>query len=194
MRGIDEVIEFLHEFAEAECRANCASYAEPDDRKLVRLVGAWNPIFAGGLRSDLSRPDGNPPELYARPEHIAATARQKPRSIFAVARYQHGRAGLYRGWMGDTELGPRGEGMCQNLYVSREQGQLKVAARYEVCSNCLGAATLPDGQGCPACDGARWFHCGGTQWHVPGRILEIRKLQAPTDPRYQRAYDAIGEP
>jgi hypothetical protein len=191
---MDEAIEFLRAFAEAEYRANRANYSEPDDEKLMQLIWAWDAMFAGDLRSGLSRPSGDPPELFASPDYVAATGRQQPRSIFAVARYQHGRTDLFRGWMGDTEHGRRGEGIRQNLYVARVEGELKVVSRYQACTSCRGAMTLPDGQRCSSCDGTGWIFRGGTEWRKLGRLLEVRKLQAPTDPLSQRTYDAIEQP
>jgi hypothetical protein len=110
-----------------------------------------------------------------------------------VARYEQGRVDVCRAWMGDTELGPRGEGMPQNLYVQKDNGELKVASIYIVCNHCMGSGWLGPGQGCPHCDHG-WEYRLGIQWKKLGRIIEIRKLQEPSDPMYKAAYAAIERP
>lgn len=188
---MDDVIEFLRTLVDAEYRARLANFTEPDDDKFRKLVQAWDAMFGGDLRSGLSRPHDEPASKYTSPKNVAAAERQHARSIFAVARYKHGQTDVYRAWMGDTELRRAIEGMPENFYVARNGGALEIVSLYMVCGKCYGAATLPDGQRCPSCDATGWVHRRGTQWDDLGPILELRKLQAPTDPRYQRAYDAI---
>jgi hypothetical protein len=188
---MDDVIEFLRSLVDAEYRARRANFGEPDDDKFLTLVRAWDAMFGGDLRSGLSRPHDEPAAKYTSEKNVAAAGRQRARSIFAVARYKHGGTDLYRAWMGDTELRRGVEGIPENFYVARDGGALKVVALYMVCSKCFGAATLPDGETCPSCDGTGWVHRRGTEWGDLGPILELRKLQAPTDPRYQRAYEAL---
>lgn len=189
---MDEAIEFLRAFVEAECRAERANYLEPDDKKFLALVWAWDAMFGGELRSGLSRPT-EPAELYASPDYVAAGARQRPRSIFAVARYRRDGTDLFRAWMGDTELGPRGESMPQTLYIERNQGKLKVVSVYRVCSACLGTG-IEDGERCSTCDAAGWLFRRGVEWSALGPPLEVRKLAPPSDALFEPAYDAIPQP
>jgi hypothetical protein len=115
-----------------------------------------------------------------------------PRTVFAVARYERAKAPLYRGWMGDTSLGPRGESLTQNLYVAKVDDELKIVSRYRRCSACLGTMKLPNGKKCPDCKGAGWEHRGGTKLGKLGAAKEIRKLAKPSDPMSKALYDAIG--
>jgi len=189
---MNEILRFLQAFADAECRANHAKLIEPDDQTFHQRVAVWDAMHGGDLRSGLHRPGGEPVVRYASADHLAAAARQRPRSVLAIARYRAHPADLHRGWMGDTERGPRGEAMRESVYVAREADRLRVVARYEVCDDCLGARAHRSGERCRICDGAGWFHRGGTPWLGLVRLLELRKLGPPTDPRYRRGYDAIG--
>lgn len=189
---MNEVLRFLQAFADAECRANHAKLLEPDDETFHRRVTEWDAMCSRDLRSDLDRPAGEPLLRYASADHLAAAARQRPRSVFAIARHRIHQTDLYRGWLGDTERGPRGEAMRESVYVARDTGRLRVVARYEVCSDCLGAKAHRNGERCPTCDGIGWFHRGGPPWLGLVRLLELRKLGPPTDQRYRRGYDAIG--
>jgi len=188
---MDEVIEFLRSATEAELRANRANYSEPDDKKLRQQINEWDRFFSAGLTSGLSRPTGDPPELFASPDYVAAAARQHRRTLFAVARYQaaDGRE-VFRAWLGTPEVGRRGEGMRQSLCVVRESGDLKIVSRYQVCSQCSGARSV-SGEPCDSCDGTGWFFRGGIDFGDMGRPLELRKLEAPSDPQYRDAYEAL---
>jgi hypothetical protein len=187
-----EVLRFLHTFSEAGYRAHCARYTEPDDGKFRQLVADWDAMFAGGLRAGLVRPTVCSVSLYACTDFVAAASRLRPSSVFAIARYQPDQADVYRAWLGETELGPRGEAMRERLQLSRDDGALKVVARDEVCGECFGAGGQRSGQRCSGCTGAGWFARGGKPWRPLGRMLELRKLGPPADQRYRRAYDAIG--
>jgi hypothetical protein len=191
---IDPLIEaflFLRAFTNIEYCANHASHTEPCD-KLRQLARGWSAMFADELRSDLVCPRGDPAPPRASADDVAATSPPQRCSILAVARYHHDQGELFRGWLGDAEPGPRGEGMRRCLYVAREAGRLKVVACYEVCSCCFGAGAQRAGEICQACGGAGWFHRGGRRCLVLGRMLELRKLGPPADRRYRRGYDAIG--
>jgi hypothetical protein len=190
---MDEAIELLRRFVELECRARQANYTEPDDRKFLELVRAWDKLYGGELRSGLSRPTA-PAATYADPDHVAAGARQRPRTIFAVARYQLDGSDVYRAWMGDTELGRRGESMPQSFYLTSGDGGLKVVAIYRVCSACLGTG-IEDGEPCSTCGEAGWLHGRGVEWPPLGAPLEVRKLAPPpSDPLFKPAYEAIPQP
>lgn len=193
-RTVDPLIEafrFLRAFTNIEYCANHASRTEPYD-KLRQLARDWGAMFADQLRSDLSCLQCDPAPPRGSVDDVAATSPPQRCSILAVARYHHGQGELFRGWLGDSEPGPRGEGMRRSLYMAREAGRLKVVACYEVCSCCLGAGARRTGEICQACGGAGWFRRAGRRGLVLGRMLELRKLRPPADPRYRRGYDAIG--
>jgi hypothetical protein len=189
---MNDVITFLRAFADAECQTRTAKYVEPDDKKYIKQMKAWDAMFGGDLSSGLSRPRGAPASKYASADYVEAAERVQPRTVFAVARYKHGKSSVYRAWMGDSELGSRGEGMTQNLYVEKDGGELKVVAVYDVCSNCMGSGTA-GGKSCSACDGG-WVHRNGATFKKLGAPAEVKKLKPPSDPVYKPAYDAIEEP
>jgi hypothetical protein len=190
---MEAVLKFLRDFANAECRAQRAMILERDDKKLKKLISAWDAMHSG-LRSGLSRPENLPSEVFEEPSQIEEAENTKPRTVFAVARYKQGKADLYRAWMGDTSLGPRGESLTQNLYVADVEGDLKVVSRYRRCSTCLGTLKLPNGKKCPECWGQGWEHRGGVEIKKLGAAKEVRKLAEPSDPMSKPLYDAIEEP
>lgn len=190
---MEAVLKFLREFAEAECRARRAMILERDDKKLLKLIRAWDAMYSG-LRSGLSRAEGLPSKFFEAPSQIAEAENTKPRTVFAVARYTHGKADLYRAWMGDTELGPRGESLTQNLYVTEVEDELKVVSQYKRCSTCLGAMKLQNGKDCPDCRATGWEHMNGAEIEKLGPVREVRKLAKPSDPMSEPLYDAIEDP
>lgn len=190
---MEDVLAFLQAFTEAERRAMHASFAEPDDQKFLALVWAWDEMFGGSLESGLSRLMDQPASAYASEKKLAAAARQQARPVFALARYLHDGNSLYRAWLGHEEPGPRGEGMFQNLYITGDPDKLKVVSVYRICVSCLGSC-VADGEPCVGCDGSGWVYRRGVEWPPLGAPLEVRKLMAPTDPRYDAAYQAIPSP
>lgn len=188
---MDEAIAFLRSATEAELRANRANYSEPDDQKLRQLINDWDKMFSAGLASGLSRPSGDPPELFVSEDYVAAAQRQHQRTLFAVARFAtpDGRD-VFRGWLGATELGRRGESMRQSLCVVQESGAWKIVTRFQVCNQCQGARSVA-GALCDSCDGDGWFFRGGIDFGDLGHPLELRKLEAPSDLLYLPAYDAL---
>jgi hypothetical protein len=188
---MDEVIEFLRRYAEAEYRVGQANFIEPDDKAFFQQVFALDDMFTGGLRSGMSRPHGSPPEDYASVDNIEAAERLQPRSIFAIAHYRTDDVDVYRAWMGDTELGPRGEGMIENLFAVRDDdGELKISSVYLLCGNCHGRG-VDDGKPCGRCGTIGWEFRRGTEWMGLGHALEVRKLKEPSDPLSQPVYRAI---
>lgn len=190
---MEEVLKFLRDFADAESRAQRAMILERDNKKLKKLISAWDSMHSG-LRSGLSRPESLPSEFFEDPSQIEEAKNTKPRTVFAVARYKQGKTDLYRAWMGDTSLGPRGESLAQNLYVEKVEDELKVVARYRRCSTCLGKLKLPNGKKCPECRATGWEHRSGAEITKLGAAKEVRRLAEPSDPMSKPLYDAIEEP
>lgn len=162
---------------------------EQDDKKLAKLIAALDGMYAG-LSSGLSRPDGLSRDDFDDSE-IEEAERTKPRTIFAVAKYEQGKADLYRAWLGDSTPGDRGDAITQNLYVSEVHGELKIVARYRRCSTCLGKLKLPNGKTCPECKGHGWEHQSGKAIKKLSGAKEVRKLNKPTDPLSKPLYEAI---
>lgn len=186
---MEEAIEFLRRYVALECRAQRAKLTEPDHRAFIELVWELDKLYGGPLRSGVSRPN-QPAAVYASPDYVAAAMRERPRSIFAVARYRPDGDDVYRAWLGDTELGRRGESMPENVYVAREGGDLKVLAVHRVCSGCRGTG-VDAGEPCSICGTTGWLHLRGIEWPELGPPLEVRRLAVPSDPLSKPAYDAI---
>ncbi len=189
--AMEEELDFSRGVAKAEQATRRAMYTEPDDRKFLLLVRELDAMYAGALRSGLSRAD-KPAEIYASKSYVDAAARQHARTIFAIARHQSDDTELFRVWMGDTEVGEYGEGMCQGFYVMKVEGAFKIVTRLYICDGCLGAGKQDDESTCRMCEATGWLHDGGMEWPDIEEPIELHKLQAPSDKRYQRGYEAIG--
>jgi hypothetical protein len=183
-----DALAFLRALADAESRANPGAPGRSPSREAANDNTAC--ATDRGRSPTWNRGDCLWP--HHGDDRIFVMTRPRGRSIFAIARYVHDGIEVFRAWMGSTGTTPLGDGIRESLYVCRENGRLTVVSRYEVCSNCLGAATERTGQICEACGGDGWFHRGGQRWLGRGRMVELRKLGPPSDPRYRRAYDAIG--
>jgi hypothetical protein len=190
--SLDEVQKFLIEVAEGEHQAERAKLREPDVRKFMKLVWSLDAMYGGEITSGISRPEEEP-ELYASDDNVAAAAALQPRSLFAVARYEHDEGELYRGWLGDTGVGRYGEGMRRGFYVMRVEGALKIVTRLVICSGCKGAGVREEAP-CPSCEGEGWIFRGGRELDDLGPMVELRKLKPPSDERYHRGYERIQLP
>jgi hypothetical protein len=191
--SLDEVQRFLLEVAEGELEAERAKLLEPDVTKFMKLVWKLDARYAGEITSGISRPEEEP-AVYTSEDNVAAAATLHARSLFAVARYEHVDGAIYRGWMGDSEDGRRGEGMRAGCYVRHVDGALKIITRLVVCSGCKGAGIGTKEEACPSCEGAGWTFDGGEEIEDPGSMVELRKLKPPSDERYHRGYERIQLP
>jgi hypothetical protein len=194
MTSMDQVVDFLRAFLQADYRMQYGKLSEPDDAKFMALVRAADVFYDGkDFGSGGSRMDDKPASLYASESYRKAAAELHPAPLFAVAEYQHGKGPLYRAWTGMDTTGPRGTSLFYNYYVQPRQGALKIVARYTICTTCLGAGSTAEAPTCRACRGEGWEHRGGARFKLLGRLVAVRKLAAPTDPLSQAAYQAIGE-
>jgi hypothetical protein len=190
--GLSEAVEFLRAATDAELQARRAKRLEPDEKKFMKLVARFDAMRASGMASGISRPE-KPRAYYTAPEQKKAAAKLQARTLFAAARYQQGKNDLYRAWLGPTEVGPRGDGLYQNLFVAVEAGALKIVAEYTVCFACFGALKLKDGADCSDCSGG-WRFDAGKKISKLGAVREVRRLIAPTDPLTKPAYALITDP
>lgn len=190
--GMSEVLEYVKEVVDAEHKARRAKLVEPDDKKFFKLVKDYDALL-GGVKSGISRPHDEPASEYTSKDAKESAASLQMRSVFALARYQEGKGDLYRAWIGDTEEGPRGEAMTENLFISEKKDGPQVVARYSVCFTCMGSMKTRDGDDCPDCSGG-WAFDGGTKIKKLGKVLEVKKVKAPTDKLSKPAYDLITDP
>jgi hypothetical protein len=188
-----EVLEFLRATAKEEVRLQKALFTEPDDKKFVAMVRAYDARFSGDLRSGMSRPTRMPASYYKDPEQLNEAKKFHERSVFAVVRYEYGDGELYRAFMGELFRGDNGEDIDDNYYVTEDAGAPKITTRYTKCFNCNGAELI-GGKHCPECKGLGWKFDGGAKLKKLGRVLEIKKLGPPSDRDTKVAYDLIDEP
>jgi hypothetical protein len=140
------------------------------------------------------RPTRRPASFYNAPERVDAAKKLHERTLFAVVRYEVADGELCRGWIGNAFRGENGEGILDNYYVAADdEAALKIVTRYRVCFKCDGAE-LVDGKPCTGCAGLGWTFDGGAKLKKLGRVLEVRKLEPPSDPGSTVAYAIIEEP
>ncbi len=187
---MDDAIEFLRRFAGAEYATCYARIREPDDEKFDATKRTLDAFYSGSdFDSGLSRPRGEPASEYNSEDNREGAKNLRPRSLFAVGRYQQGKGTLYRGWMGTPEIYSRGEAMGYSFFLKPVGEELKVVAMRRACAKCRATGKVNGGE-CPMCN-AGWLRRGGLELRNFGKLVEVRKLQPPTNKDYVAAYEAI---
>lgn len=182
---MDEVVEFIRRFIEKAHEAERAAYlpdrAEFDarlrdaDSSFDQTAGALGLNIAWGYKDDATDPE-------MADAGRQALARMRPAILFLVRRYAHPVFGdLYRAYI-DSGTKKRQTSYLYNLSVARRPDGLKIIARQGKCLTCRGSGQL-DGEACYQCGGTGWEDLGGEQLGDLGPAVEVRRLEAPTDPQ-----------
>lgn len=188
---MDEVIAFLRDFIASDYEARLASY-QPDramhDEKRRKAESFLDPetgAISLGLAFAWVDEKDDPEGANAIPQIIA---RKQPSILFLVRRYNHPVFGdLHRAYIDRGERA-RSTGYLWSLYVARTPRGLKIIARHGKCLTCRGSGQL-DGEPCYQCGGAGWNDLGGEAIGDPGPVVEVRRLEAPTDPQSLADYE-----
>jgi hypothetical protein len=188
---VDEVIAFVQDFIAREYEARRAC-CQPDrsvfeDKR--REAESFFDQEAGSIGLDMAwnwASEKEDPDLAKALPQILA--RMRPDILFLVRRYRHPRWGdLYRAWVdGGTQR--RRTSYLLSLFVARTPRGLRIIAKWGTCVTCRGTGVL-DGEGCPECGGTGWEFAGGEQLGELGPVVEVRRLEAPTDPQSLADYE-----
>jgi hypothetical protein len=186
---MDEAIELLRTFVQRDYEANVARHKERDRDAFQKKVARAGELFGPGLVPLVDRP------LVMSDEKWAAWSAQGddivPRPLFMVKAYDHSKRGrIYRGYLGYGERYESGTGYDQSVYVAKRKGKkgLEIISFQNACGFCQ--ATGKTGKrACDECGGTGWKHHDGAVIEKPGKLVEVRKLEAPTDPVYRAQYE-----
>jgi hypothetical protein len=176
--------------ADVEYRGTIAVRTERDNDKVQTLVKQWAALQEDGIAAGIARSSRLSDDYF---EWAAEGAQDIfPRTLFAVARYEHGKRALYRGWMG-TEFNkmPSGDTISENFFVVEDGKALKMRARHNLCSMCSGFTTAADGSDCPVCDGIGFDFVFGTQVGKLGPMKEFIKFAEPDHPERYPGWELV---
>lgn len=168
---------------EAELAARRAFHTEPDQKKFIKVVRAYEALLGEGGWSGLSRPSSyKPKKSKARDVRLP--------TLYAIARYEHGSTPLYRAWLGSHMRGPRGEGLNGNVWIEERASGPVAVAQYHSCSTCWASAKVKSGGRCPDCfDG--WQHRGGMKFKKLSTLRELEVLADPSDTLVKDAFARV---
>lgn len=176
---MEEVIDFITGYIDAEYEALRATYLEPNDDILASKMKAATDFMLVKPGHVMSLGFGRRPGMT--PEEIARDADWvedfQERVLFQVKHYHHETWGdLYACVVSSNQkLQLLAYGSC--FFVARTNGNLKVIAHY------TPGATLPSGV-------TQWEYLEGSVIEDPGELIEVRKLLAPQLPSHLADYNA----
>jgi hypothetical protein len=185
---LDAAIEWLHEYVSADFKAQRARFLEPDAQQYSLLARHLQDFFSSDVPSGLSigRPELDE-ETLAVFKAQAANARTRP--IFKVLQFKHTRHGiLYQAYVASPTASIR-TGYFESLLVTKIEGDFKIVGRYLACSACFATGNQA-GKRCPDCSAKGWDFRQGLRLKVFGKLLDFRRLQAPTNPNYLTEFDS----
>lgn len=183
---MQRVLQFMRRFLDAEYEALIVMVAESQEDAFRQKKQAAERFLAPGVRSELQRPSLPDDEWFARGRARVAAGQLVPRTLFQIKAYDHPTIGaLHRAYVSLTTR-PRGERSVYfaNFYVAPVDDRLQIVSRYNI-------DRLPDPERPRFEDLSLWWvwH-SGVQLTTLGRLVDVRKLQAPDDPVSLAEYEA----
>jgi len=118
---------------------------------------------------------------------------EQRRTLFQVKQYEGGEEGpIYRAYVGHYRVssGPSGPSTRygQNWYLRAFDGEWKVFGLSQPCPDCSSLGSS-NGQSCTDCGGEGW-NWFATDRVKLGKLVDVRKIEAPTDRRHKQEYDS----
>jgi hypothetical protein len=181
---IDEVVQFMKDFIQAEYECLIARHSEPDDQKFLAAYNRVVGFFSGATVGGLTRPPMTAADFARFAPQLQLI---KPRILFKVKSFDYPELGeLHAAWTGSTAGTPS----YYSLFLIRPvDSRPRIVAEYGLCLECSGRD--PD---CSYCS-AGWSRSSGLRLDFKrvGSATDVRKL-SPPQPAHERAtYDADDE-
>lgn len=176
-----EVLEVVQQFIQRDCEARLALYTEPDNEAYQKTLAELERFYAleEGLYSGFSRSGEMDDTWYEMREEMRQQVR--PRVLFQVKRYDRSEGGeLFRAYLsGGFDFNQ--DSYDQLFTLSQTKAGLRIVSVDGRCLSCMGRDKI-GGEQCTACGGTGWEHGSGRKLRELGRLVEVCKLRAPTDP------------
>lgn len=183
---MDEVVNYVNAFLNAEYEALVAQYTERDDRVFQAKRAIVSQFLMSGIPSDLDRPLQPDDEWFERGKERVENGSLMPRTLFQIKVYDHPNFDkLYRAYV-SLPLRPRGKRLAYftNFFISSTQNGYKIVSRYNL-------DLLPERDNVLFEDGnLAWVWRGGEKLTTLGKLIDVLKFRNPDDPQHLAEYQA----
>ncbi|HZS41670.1 MAG TPA: hypothetical protein VFF06_32795 [Polyangia bacterium] len=179
---MDDVLEFARRYLAEEYEIGRAAWLIADEKEYRARLKQYESMYAkpGGL--GLGRPTTQTEEQRKAGAERLKLSKDEPGILFQVKEYEHPKLGqIYRIYT-SGHIHPRHKATMylSGHIVQRTKDGLKIVARYQFCDTCHATGVF-EGKKCPDCEGQGWIYRGGEKVGDPGKLVAVRKVQAPTD-------------
>ncbi len=176
---MNEVLQFIDAFLEAEYRAVVAQYTERDQARCDEQMAKLAAFAAPDVEVVIGHRPLHPDEKFFE---IGDEKMQKgefgKRTLFQVKLYEHATLGhLYRVYVGPDDVFPQAPTYAANLFVTEIGGDLKIVSVYKFNRR------FPQRKGYRyfTDHGLAWNHSSGAEITALGTPAAVLKFQAPRD-------------
>ena len=178
---MDEVVEFINRFIEAEYQAVMATHTNPDGEAVRQAIAAAEAFVHSTPRSIVSLGIGRPPGMTSEELQPLAEEAERlgPRILYAVATYDLAGRTVHRAFVG-AHRDPAGFSYDLTLNIAPVDGDLRIVGRTAV--NVFAAQ-----------DRLEWEPAGGEQFPEDASPTEVVALQRPGDPVHAAHFDQLAE-
>lgn len=184
---MEEAIDFIRAFIKKEYEALVAQWSERRDDIFAAKKRDVQRFYGRGLIAKANRPTPSDDEWFEKGAEQLDML--QPRVLFQVKYYRHPTFGdLYRCYVSSTTKFDDAE-YFSCLYVANTEHGLKIVAQYNLCFTCNGTG-MQGGKSCPDCNFNGWNWRGGVKLETLGKLVEVRKFQAPDHPEQMKEYNA----
>jgi hypothetical protein len=188
---MDEVIEFARRYIALSFEHSRAMWQIKDDREYQKVLAELDAMFAVPDGSGEGRSPGLSPEKLAKYAHDYAASAHVPTLLFQVKEYEHPKLGrIFLCYFSILTRDADADVTAYHLgyWVQRTKDGLKFISLTDYCPACHATGVF-QGKKCPECHGAGWNHRDGIKIGDPGKLVAVRKLEAPTDPDSLEEYN-----
>jgi hypothetical protein len=176
-----EVLEVVQQFIQRDCETRLAFYTEPDNEAYQKTLAELERFYA--LEEGVHTGFGHRRKLTDQWQRMREKmgGRVAPRVLFQVKKYESPEAReLFRVYL-SGEFKHDQQGYGQIVSLEQTEAGLRIISIDGRCLSCMGRGKIGEEQ-CTACGGTGWEHGSGRKLKELGRLVEVCKHQAPTDP------------
>jgi hypothetical protein len=167
--NMEDAINFIQAFIGKEYEALVAQWTERDDSIFEEKRNEVRQFYGAYLTPEVNRPEPVDNKWFKKGKKYLDMI--QPRVLFQVKQYEQPTLGnLYRCYVSTTQRDDNNYFSC--LYIGNTEQGVKIVAQYNT-----------DFEG-------GWNWRGGVKLDTLGKLIEVRKFQAPTDPENLKDYEA----
>jgi len=189
---METITTFMRAFIAADHAARRAVYCAPSEEEFDEKVRALDAFLDEGQGAmefpyawDFVDPSDQSDGAATGRRMLAAT---RPRTLFLIRHYDHREFGALARCYVDSGMAWPGTRYMESLFVAATTEGPRIVAVWRVCVTCRGSGRLGD-DACSTCGGTGWEPAGGATLGELGRITEVERFEAPTDPTSRADYE-----